>query len=83
MKLLAFGPVAPRGAAVPRRRLGRAPHQPDWAGWSDGMSFRLTLLCWVKAWVGLQEPVELAGDVADQAASDLALVLPWARRRWA
>jgi hypothetical protein len=42
MKLLALGRVAPRGAAAPRRRLGRAPHQPDWAGWSDGMSFRLS-----------------------------------------
>ena len=34
-----------------------------------------TLLCWVKARVGLQEAVELAGDVADQAASDLAVGL--------
>src|ERR687892_1746332 len=31
-----------------------------------------TLLCWVKCWLGLQESVELAGDVADQAAFDLA-----------
>jgi hypothetical protein len=42
MKLLALGRVVPRGAAVPRRRLGRVPHQPDWAGWSDGRSFRLS-----------------------------------------
>src|SRR5215218_7882783 len=33
------------------------------------------LLCWVKARVGLQESVELAGDIADQAASDLAVGL--------
>ena len=39
------------------------------------MTFRLTLLCWVKARVGLQESVELAGDVADQAASDFAVGL--------
>jgi hypothetical protein len=40
------------------------------------MSFRLTLLCWVKAArVGLEEPVELSGDVADQAAFDLAVGL--------
>jgi hypothetical protein len=38
-------------------------------------SFWRTLLCWVKAWVGLEESVELAGDVADQAASDLAVGL--------
>src|SRR4029453_15373482 len=36
----------------------------------------VTLLCWVKAsWVGLEESVELAGDVADQASSDLAVGL--------
>src|SRR5215216_2899531 len=29
-----------------------------------------TLLCWVKGWVGLQESVELAGNIADQTASD-------------
>jgi uncharacterized membrane protein len=34
-----------------------------------------TLLCWVKAGVSLEEPVELAGDVADQAASDFAVGL--------
>jgi hypothetical protein len=39
------------------------------------MSFQVTLLCWVKAWVGLEVPVELAGDVADQAASDFAVGL--------
>jgi hypothetical protein len=39
------------------------------------MSFPLTLLCWVKARVGLELPVELAGDVADQAASDFTVGL--------
>jgi hypothetical protein len=39
------------------------------------MSFRLTLLCWVKARVGLELPVELAGDIADEAASDFAVGL--------
>ena len=38
-------------------------------------SFSWTLLCWVKAWVGLQESVELAGEVADQAASDFGVGL--------
>jgi hypothetical protein len=39
------------------------------------MSFPLTLLCWSKRGLGFEEPVELAGDVADQAASDLAVGL--------
>src|SRR5215204_552405 len=39
------------------------------------MSFRLTLLCWSKRWGGFEESVELAGEVADQAASDLAVGL--------
>jgi hypothetical protein len=34
-----------------------------------------TLLCCVKGWRGLEESVELAGDIADQAASDLAVGL--------
>jgi hypothetical protein len=33
------------------------------------------LLCWVKAWVGFEEPGALAGDVADQAASEFAVGL--------
>jgi hypothetical protein len=40
---------------------------------------RRTLLCWVNAWVGLEEPVELAGDVADPPASDLAVGLALVR----
>jgi hypothetical protein len=36
-----------------------------WAAW--------TLLCWVKCWLGFEESVGLAGDVADQAAFDLAV----------
>jgi hypothetical protein len=36
-----------------------------WPGW--------TLLCCVKCWLGLEESVELAGDVADQAAFDLTV----------
>jgi hypothetical protein len=46
-----------------------------WASLRSTWSFSWTLLCWVKARVGLQEAVELAGDVADQAASDLAVGL--------
>ena len=50
--------------------------EPSIPGKRRDMSFWLTLLeCWVKAWVGLQESVELAGDVADQAASDFAVGL--------
>src|SRR4029453_14419690 len=50
----------------------RSCHQRLQEGWA--VKHR-TLLCWVKAWVGFQEPVELAGDIADQAASDLAVGL--------
>ena len=32
-----------------------------------------TLRSWVKAWGGFEESVEPAGDVADQAGSDLAV----------
>ena len=39
------------------------------------MSFPLTLLCWVNVGVVLEESVKLAGDIADQAASDLAVGL--------
>jgi hypothetical protein len=38
-------------------------------------SFRWTLLCRSKLGLSFEEPVELAGDVADQAASDLAVGL--------
>jgi hypothetical protein len=38
-------------------------------------SFWLTLLCWSKCGLGFEESVELAGDVADQAASDFAVGL--------
>jgi hypothetical protein len=34
-----------------------------------------TLLCCVKCWLGLEESVELADDVSDQAAFDLAVGL--------
>src|SRR5215208_5028524 len=38
-------------------------------------SYHGTLLCWVKCWLGLEESVELAGDIADQAAFDLTVGL--------
>ena len=38
-------------------------------------SFPWTLLCWSKRGLGFEESVELAGDVADQAASDFAVGL--------
>jgi hypothetical protein len=46
-----------------------------WVSPGSAWSFPWTLLCCVKCWLGLQESVELAGDVADQAAFDLAVGL--------
>src|SRR4029453_10685586 len=73
-------PACTRGsdATTPQHRRGRTGHYertPEPCRQRRRWSFRWTLLCWVKAWVGLQESVELAGDVADQAASDLAVGL--------
>jgi hypothetical protein len=53
-----------------RRLAGSAVEMSSWraagtSGW--------TLLCWSKCWGGFEEWVELAGDVADQAASDFAV----------
>jgi two-component system KDP operon response regulator KdpE len=62
----------------PLRYVG-VPPASCWAGFGRGPRMQLetgcasavkewpgrTLLCWVKCWLGLQESVELAGDVAD------------------
>src|SRR5215218_794210 len=47
----------------------------DYLVWLLRWSFQLTLLCWSKRGLGFEESVELAGHVADQAASDLAVGL--------
>src|SRR5215211_2582310 len=47
----------------------------DYLVWLLRWSFQLTLLCWSKRGLGFEESVELAGDIADQAASDLAVSL--------
>jgi hypothetical protein len=44
-----------------------------WTSAQARWSFRWTLLGWVNARVGFEESVELAGDVGDQAAADLAV----------
>jgi hypothetical protein len=67
-----------RKPARPLPRLGGV--EPQTAGQRPLLALtaqrpRWTLLCCVKGWVGLEEAVELAGDVADQAAFDLAVGL--------
>jgi hypothetical protein len=58
-------PAPPSKTSKPRRIVARF--------WSR--SFPWTLLCRVKVGLAFQESVELAGDVADQAASDLTVSL--------
>jgi hypothetical protein len=42
---------------------------------------RISIDCWLVGGSSLQESVELAGNGALAAAADLALLLPWAKRR--
>ena len=68
IRLWVFGIVG-RVASV--TRTGCKTHSPGPGSWL----LSWTLLCCVKCWLGLVESVELAGDVADQTAFDLAVGL--------
>jgi hypothetical protein len=62
-------PLRDRRCAAHRSHYSTRPGQPASSAVGDGDD--QATRSQVKAWVGLQERVELAGDVADQAASDL------------